>query len=341
MFLAKSETRCSTCHFSPTGGGLLTDYGRLMSRQDISTSDGDREGFLWGALGDKLGPLHLGIDVRPAHLQVSYPGGSFGTSFVMNADVLAVYQAHDWTLYGEVGHRPKLAGGGLYSYEYWAARKLDDRWSVRFGRFLPAYGVRFADHTSLNRNDLGFDKYDQVYGVEVSEASGNHLLQISGGPGRAEAVLHEQGRQAFTTSARMQFDLSSKTVLVASGIYRTASETVVRNGSTGLALGFSPVSRLTNWTEADARFRNATDGRSFFLVNETSVEAVHGLWLKFSPQVRTASNNGLSPGLFRMAWEANLLPRTHVNIDASFYRDRDGTTKIVTHTSLIQLHVYL
>src|SRR5439155_169039 len=142
--------------------------------------------------------LHLGIDVRPAHLQVSYPGGSFGTSFVMNADVLAAYQAHDWTLYGEVGHRPKLAGGGLYSYEYWAARKLDDKWSVRFGRFLPAYGVRFADHTSLNRNDLGFDKYDQVYGVEVSEARGNHLLQISGGPGRAEAVLHEQGRQAFS-----------------------------------------------------------------------------------------------------------------------------------------------
>jgi len=340
MFLARQETRCSTCHISPTGGGLLTDYGRLMSRQEISTSDGDKEGFLWGALGDKLGPLHLGIDIRPAHLQVSYPGGSFGNNFVMTADVLAAFQANDWTLYGEVGHRPKLAGGGLYSYEYWASRKLDDKWSVRFGRFFPAYGVRFADHTSLNRIDLGFDKYDQVFGVEVSQTSGNHLLQISGGPGLAESVLHESGRQAFTTSARAQFDLNSRTVLVASGIYRTSSENAPRNGSTGLAIGFSPAAHLTNWTQGDVLFRNISDGRAIVFVNETSVEAVHGLWLKFSPQVRTTSANGSTPGVVRMAFEANLLPRTHLNIDASYYRDR-SSTKIVTHTSLVQLHLYL
>src|SRR5207247_2229950 len=83
-FLAKHhETRCSACHFSPTGGGLLNDYGRLMSRQEISSTDADREGFLWGALGDTLGPLHLGLDARPAHLHIAYPGGSFDTSFVM------------------------------------------------------------------------------------------------------------------------------------------------------------------------------------------------------------------------------------------------------------------
>src|SRR5207237_853277 len=118
----------------------------------------------------------------------------FDTSFLMNADVLAAYDADGWTLYGEVGHRPRLAGGGVYSYEYWAARKLNDNWSVRVGRFFPAYGVRFADHTSLNRIDLGFDKYDQVYALEATLSSGNRLVQISGGPGRAESVLHEQGR---------------------------------------------------------------------------------------------------------------------------------------------------
>ena len=341
MFLAKQETRCTTCHFSPTGGGLLNDYGRLMSRQEISTSDGDNEGFLWGALGDKLGPLHLGVDIRPAHLHIGYPGGSFDSTFAMTADVLAAYQVNNWTLYGEVGHRPEIAGGGLYSYEYWGARKFGDGWSVRAGRFFPAYGIRFADHTTFNRIDLGFDKYDQVYGVEVSQSSGNRLVQISGGPGRAESVLHDPGKQAFTTSGRLQFDLGKKTVLVASGIYRTASETAQRNGSSGLAFGVSPAARLTNWTQADVQFRDVPDGRSLILVNETAFEAVRGLWLKFSPQVRTASGNGAAPGVFRTAVEANFLLRTHFNVDASYYRDHDNLSKTVTHTSLVQLHLYL
>jgi hypothetical protein len=259
----------------------------------------------------------------------------------MNADVLAAYQVNKWTFYGETGHRPALAGGGWYSYEYWGARQLDHGWSLRAGRFFPAYGVRLADHTALNRAGLGFDKYDQVYAVEVSRTSANRLVQISAGPGRADSVLHESGRQAFTTSGRVQFDLNAKTVLVTSGIFRSASQTVARNGSAGVALGFTPGARVTNWTEADAQMKNAADGRSFVLVNETAVEAVPGLWLKLSPQIRTGSGNGPSPGMFRVALAATFLPRTHWDVDASYYRDRNNLTRVITNTSLIQLHLYL
>src|SRR5688572_28420826 len=119
IILAKSETRCSACHYSPTGGGLLTPYGRLQSRQELSTTGGDSERFLWGALGDSLGPLDLGIDARPTHLRVAFPGGSSSRTLLMNADVLAAVQAGGWTFYGEVGRRPEVAGGDIYSYEYW------------------------------------------------------------------------------------------------------------------------------------------------------------------------------------------------------------------------------
>ena len=76
MFLSKTETRCTSCHYSPTGGGLLTPYGRLQSRQELSTTSGDAEAFLWGALGDSLGPVDLGIDARPTRLRVAFPGGT-------------------------------------------------------------------------------------------------------------------------------------------------------------------------------------------------------------------------------------------------------------------------
>lgn len=93
MFLSKQYPRCTTCHFSPTGGGLLTDYGRSLSHNELSTTGGQPAAnnanlaltkeaqFLYGALGDTMDKLHLGIDVRPARVQVSFPGeASIATS---------------------------------------------------------------------------------------------------------------------------------------------------------------------------------------------------------------------------------------------------------------------
>ena len=64
MFLSKQYPRCTACHYSPSGGGLLTSYGRSLSREEISTfgrrgaagassteASRSEESFLFGALG--------------------------------------------------------------------------------------------------------------------------------------------------------------------------------------------------------------------------------------------------------------------------------------------------
>lgn len=85
-FLSKQYTRCSTCHFSPTGGGLLTPYGRSLSKNELSSTGRSAPGvapgtsreqeFLMGLLGDSLGPVSVGIDLRPSHLDVRFPGAA-------------------------------------------------------------------------------------------------------------------------------------------------------------------------------------------------------------------------------------------------------------------------
>jgi hypothetical protein len=42
-----------------------------------------------------------------------------------------------------------------------------------------------------------------------------------------------------------------------------------------------------------------------------------------------------------MVYEANLFPRTHWNVDVSYYRDETRTTGLVYKTFLAQLHLYL
>jgi hypothetical protein len=80
------------------------------------------------------------------------------------------------------------------------------------------------------------------------------------------------------------------------------------------------------------------NGASFVLVNETAFEATRGLWLKVSPQLRTES--GPQPRMTRLALSALLLPRTHVNVDTSYYRDKPNGSPPL-HTWLLQLHLYL
>ena len=136
MFLSKQYTRCTACHYSPTGGGLLTPYGRLLSHRELSTTgrgatapaagaDDDPRGeqaFLYGALGDVLGPVHLGIETRASHLHVGFPGGDQDMNLLMNLDLVGAVQKNGWTVYGTVGREPpnsavRPQGGGACETE--------------------------------------------------------------------------------------------------------------------------------------------------------------------------------------------------------------------------------
>ena len=80
LVAAKQSTRCTACHYSPTGGGLLTPYGRLLSHRELSTTGGETapdplltaawgvEGFTVDGLGavvvrDIAGALHYTVDL--------------------------------------------------------------------------------------------------------------------------------------------------------------------------------------------------------------------------------------------------------------------------------------
>jgi hypothetical protein len=342
-FLSKQYNRCSSCHYSESGGGLLTPYGRALSGQELATTrrmNGEpapegqvsgEEAFLFGALGDRLGPVQLGISLRPSHLHFESGGFSESRNLLMNADVEGAYRGHGWTAYGEAGRMPAIGSENarLYSREHWISYESKRSLGIKVGRYMPAYGIHFADHTSFNRSDLGFDKYDQVYGIEVSRASDKSLLQVSVSPGRAESIVNDDGGRSLNATG----------VVVGSALYRDGSTLEPRHGAGGGAIGFAPGRRLTIWTEGDAHIRDGGGGTSFVVVNETAVEAFRGVWFKVSPQGRTGTD--LFPGMFRWNLGASLLPRAHVNLSLDFYFDKIEQRDQAFKTFLAQLHMYL
>ena len=362
MFLAKQHARCTACHYSPTGGGLLTPYGRLLSHRELSTTSGaatapaagteddphGEQAFLYGALGDALGPVHLGLETRPSYLRVGFPGGHQDMNLLMNLDFIGAVQKNGWTAYGTVGREPPnsaardgrtLPEAAFISYEHWISYQTSRGFRIRGGRFLPAYGVRFADHTTYSRIELDLDRNDQVYGLEVSDTIGPSLVQVMVSPGKAEAILHDRGHRGLSAAGRWQFDVTPRTVVVGSGFYRHSTDLDPTSGAVGGAFGFAPTSHVSIWTEVDANLQTkAVGGHSWVLVNETSVEAYRGIWLKFSPQLRTSGAPGLSD-LRRLAFAADLLPRTHWNVNVSYYHDH--AFDAATSTLLAQLHLYL
>jgi hypothetical protein len=263
-------------------------------------------------------------------------------NLLMNADLHAAYRYNDWTFYGQLGREydEGKAHFKLDSSEYWVGRQPENGFGFRAGRFMPAFGIHFADHTSYNREFLELAQYDQIFGVEVSLSRGRYLTQVSLGPGRAQNLIEENGNAAFTTSGRFQIDLTPRTVVAASGIFRDGTDLQPRQGATGIALGYAPTSRLTTWTEFDGQFVERQDATSYIFVNETSFEVYRGIWAVVSPQARFGGGAQV-PDLLRLGLGAELLPRTHFNVSVNYYRDRDRTSDVTSNIFLLQLHLYL
>ncbi len=351
-FLSKQYPRCTACHYAASGGGLLTPYGRSLSREEISMfgaqgaggvpADGaGEEQFLFGALSGES-PLQLGLDIRPSHVNVDLSGRRIpDRNFLMNLDLQTAWRKDRWTVYGSAGRAPGGGAGEPVSYEHWIAYQATDGVTVRGGRFLPAYGVRFADHTSFTREGLGLGHDDQVYGVEVNLSTDHTLLQAAAGPGRADSLVDDDGRGGFTTSGRLQVDLGPRTVIVASGMRRGAAAARPASTDTGLSLGYAPAGWLTTWTHADIRLQKlAASERSYILANQTSVEVLRGVWLRISPQWRWTDTDPRGE-VRRLAYGLDFYPRTHWHVHLSWYHDRLPFAGRRTRTLLAQLHLYL
>ncbi len=184
---------CMTCHLSPDGGGVLTAYGRSLSREVLST---------WGAEGEERFAylvttpewLNLGGDVRGLQAFSNRIEGNRvverAQTVLMQIDAEAAAQIEKWTVAVSLGRQSEVSanntGSTILSRRHYVNYRPTDNFSFRLGRFQLPYGINLADHFVSIKRGLRWDDGSESYNLEAAYLGENYDLFLTASLGRPD-----------------------------------------------------------------------------------------------------------------------------------------------------------
>ena len=158
---------CMVCHISPTGGGVLSEYGRSLSKELVSTwgYEGEEKFFYFIPTTEALA---LGGDFRNLQLKDKLPTGVKRELWIpMQRDLEIAATIGKWVTAVTVGENTRATEGSkLLSRRHYVMKKISENLTVRGGKFYPAFGLHIPDHSTVIRRGLGWDQGRETYNLE-------------------------------------------------------------------------------------------------------------------------------------------------------------------------------
>lgn len=359
--------RCVSCHIDPSGGGLLTAYGRDEGADVLRTrwsSKDDEEAierrgkFLWGAVNTPDWLL-LGGSFRPAILVTQVPDGNGGTNtsqqaILMQADLRAGIRAGGWRASASAGVISNSSyasiAGQFVSREHWVGYAWDsDTYTLRAGRINLPYGLRIIEHDTWVRTETRTDINDQqqhgvafafdnrVVRAEVMGILGNYQISPD--------AFRERGYSAYaevTPHAGYGVGVSSLVTHAAEDIVLHVANTRQAHGLFARAAPWTPLVLLG---EADVTIQDPTGGphaTGLATMLQADVEPLLGLhligtgetWRPGGPETLTSYGAWGSVDWF-------MGRHTDLRFDYVWRSMALGGMRLDGTTYLMQFHVYL
>lgn len=172
QFQLSRDKTCTGCHISPAGGTLLTENGESTA-EGIATID-HPGAFFYGKI-----PLPdwlvLGGDLRGSAGYIQTPEKVLA-AFPMQIELYAHARLPSgFSLHVTGGTRPAQVGNEgatrVWSREHYLTWRTNPGAPtglfVRAGRFMPVFGLRFAEHPMYTRRFGGTPLYGETYGLAV------------------------------------------------------------------------------------------------------------------------------------------------------------------------------
>jgi hypothetical protein len=177
---------CMACHVSPTGGGILTDYGRALSSELMSTIKTKDINVPFFGLVKNSPHLKWGGDMRVIQTRFENNQIKTGSLFVMQQNIEVAAYLNEFTAVATFGRKegPKrrtVDKGEFISERHYLMYTPDPTTKVRVGKFRQSYGLNDPNHTRFVKRELGFGSYSETYQLEYFKVleSGEFLLSTS------------------------------------------------------------------------------------------------------------------------------------------------------------------
>ncbi len=190
---------CVSCHVSPAGGGVLTDYGRELSRELLATWGSEEENKSLYGLVTLPESVKLGGDFRAIQTYRDTPTVREGKFFLMQADIEGAYVSENLAVVGSVGWDPGSPDTSeddqWTSHKHYVMAQLGYGLSLRAGRFSRNYGLMIPDHSAQIRRGLGWDQGTETYNAELNLIEEKYNLSVTAVGGRPDdkSVASETG----------------------------------------------------------------------------------------------------------------------------------------------------
>ncbi len=335
---------CTACHVSPGGGGLLTEYGRGISKDLLSTwaKEGEEQ-FAYGLLTP---PERLIVAGYLRGLQLHREDASLreGRPILMQADIEAGYIADSGAVVASIGRQEVRDASGtrgrLFSRRHYAFYRIGDAHHLRAGRFQLFYGLNEPNHFLAVRRDLGFGQDTESYNAEYSFLGENLNAYLSGTFGNFEDPFSRNREKGLSVSASYFF--AEKHKVGFSALQGGDDQSDRTLGGLWAIVSWFP--RFFTMSQADYQWKSrpARSQRGYVTSHKLNYEVMQGL-IPFLLFERSFLDSNL-PSSQRTAYGLGVqfFPRPHFEVLGQWQRDQlDKVSQSVTDTAWLMLNFYL
>ncbi len=357
---------CNQCHADPSGGGLLTAYGRaqgellLRSRYGSSEEEpGPQAGFLFGAVNLPESVL-LGGGFRALRMWTFSRGESRAENLWMQSDLqgqvsfdrvrvnASIGYVHEGAQAAAITHN---ATDNLVSRTHWVGVDLgaDREWLLRAGRMNLPFGIRFLEHTLRVRRTTRTSINDhQQHGLALAYNGGRVRGEIMGVLGNFQ--MHPDMYRSRGAVGYVEFAPLDRLALGVSALALHADRDLDLSSAAwrqayALSIRYVPARPVVLLGEGDVLVQSASNGRGdtgYAGVLQADWEIVQGVHALVAAELENTAPSSNSTTY--VVWgSANwfFAPHTDARVDLTQQSIGAGSERVDATAILAQLHLFL
>ncbi len=345
---------CVSCHVSPTGGGVLTPYGRGMASDILSTWHYDGEESIGhGLIKNKDGKefqtpdwIQVGGESRWIQTYVDNLQATQRQWFAMQNEIETALKFSNFSIVGNLnieGGPPNSPDTGLLvSERLFGMFNLTDETYLRAGKYLLPFGIDQANHTSVISKGLGWDEGSESDNFEVGYIGEKYNLILTTDFGRPDNLSLKSERGV---ALNLAYNLQTTHKLGWSTFSGNSNDNTRLVTGPYAILGF--FRKLVLLSQFDMQFKDSKDPavseqRGFVVFNRLQYEVVKGLHPYVIHQIAYPNSSTVTSRYDSYGGGLMWFPRPHFEFWAEWDKERNiAVSPSYTDSAWLVLHYYL